>query len=199
MKDFSEITKRAEYIAKNCYMDGEYLDNFLEAYPDAYEASGSFRRVFIFDDCEWVLKVPKKKEKNSLAICKKEVYLYEAAAEDPFLGELFAECRYLTTIDDIPFFVMLKAECDHFEIEDSIEEWHDKSSTRLSNADPGEEENVLTFIHAQLCPDHSQRFSNFYYDYELFDIHSENIGFLQGKIKIIDYAGVNPCYPEGGT
>ena len=45
------------------------------------------------------------------------------------------------------------------------------------------------FIHK--TSEHLQTFSDFLYDHKINDLHSSNIGFFNGEIKLFDYSGYN--------
>ena len=66
---------------RNIYANAEYVKiiNYLkEDYNFSVEA-GTYRHTFIFDDCDWVLKIPRKIGKYNYNDCEIEVMVYKLA------------------------------------------------------------------------------------------------------------------------
>lgn len=185
---------------RNIYANAEYVKiiNYLkENYNFSVEA-GTYRHTFIFDDCDWVLKIPRKIGNHNYNDCEIEVMVYKLA-EKHGMNHFFAPAAKLVSFNcslgEIPVYVMKKVVVDegrvsdHFyslydgysEDEEDISEWYENNfdeidATRQAFVDYyGIEADIL---------------QNFLNNININDIHSGNVGYNEDdNLIIIDYAG----------
>lgn len=186
---------------RTIYANAEYVEiirNLEKVYNFSVE-SGTYRYTFIFDDCDWVLKIPRKIGEHNYNDCEIEVMVYKLA-EKYGLHHFFAPAAQLVSFNcslgEIPIYVMKKVVVDedrvsdHFyslydgesEDEDDVNEWYadnfdeiDATMQAFVDYYGGAEADIL---------------QNFLNNIHINDIHSGNVGYDEDdNLIIIDYAG----------
>ena len=186
---------------RNIYANAEYIEiirNLEKVYNFSVEF-GTYRHTFIFDDCDWVLKIPRKIGGHNYNDCEIEVMVYKLA-EKYGLHHFFAPAAKLVpfncNLGEIPIYVMKKVVVDedrvsdHFyslydgdsEDEEDVSEWYENNfdevdATMQAFVDyyGGAEADIL---------------QNFLNSIHINDIHSGNVGYDEDdNLIIIDYAG----------
>lgn len=151
------------------------------------EYSTNVQRLF-----SYVVKFDLSDEKYT----EKEVKYYEDAVDEG-LEDYFAEIHKGGNFDGVDYYVMEQVKCDEdrsssemylaycekmdmdSEDEESVDEYCDQSS----------EEILYTFIENVYGEKVADRINDFCIDHDINDIHNGNIGYLNDKPIIIDYAG----------
>ena len=180
-----------------------FYDN-LKALPyDTTIASGATRGVFMRDDGEldgWVIKVDFTD--NTYNYCKTEAELYSKAI-DECVDYAFAATYYLTTINDIDFYIQERLNCDsEYEavssekLREYVIEEYDLVQEENENDDDYEwrvsdyQENRIEWEEVLSCLIEDGDVENFVYAHGINDLHQANYGILpNGVIKIVDYCG----------
>ena len=174
----------------------------LEALPySTTVASGATRGVFMRDDGEldrWVLKVDFND--NSRDYCEREANFYQEAIEQE-VSWAFAATYYLTTIDEIDFYIQERLDCD---CEDSTSE---KIAEYIVNKcgitqEDGEddldfqsriwdyEDSYMEWDDVLNCIIGDADVEEFVYSRDINDLHQANYGMTSdGYFKIVDYCG----------
>lgn len=214
MKEIQEFMHRFLRDAVNCGL-GEWLVNpnrniyantkyakiinyLIEDYNFSVEY-GTYRYTFIFDDCDWVLKIPRKIGKHNYNDCEIEVMVYKLA-EKYGMNHFFAPAAKLVSFNcswgEIPVYVMKKVVVDedrvseHFyslydgesEYVDDINEWYENSFDEIDAT-------MQAFVdyYGDIEASNLQSFLN---NIHINDIHSGNVGYNEDdNLMIIDYAG----------
>lgn len=146
------------------------------------------------NDSDYVLKFPLYKVRD---LCAREVEIYNEVV-DTEAEQMFAPCYFLFNKYDTDFYIMEKAECDNDYSNISLEE--DLVSHFIS--DGCDEESAYDKVGEMCSEEQVQDLLGYYYDYdtlELFgeisekfdinDLHGGNVGYLDGRIVLIDYSG----------
>ena len=186
---------------RTIYANAEYVEiirNLEKVYNFSVE-SGTYRYTFIFDDCDWVLKIPRKIGEHNYNDCEIEVMVYKLA-EKYGLHHFFASAAKLVSFNcsfgEIPIYVMKKVVVDEDRVsdhfyslydgdsgdEDDVNEWYannfdeiDATMQAFVDYYGGAEADIL---------------QNFLNNIHINDIHSGNVGYDEDdNLIIIDYAG----------
>lgn len=186
---------------RNIYANAEHTEMICNLKKD-YDFSiefGTYRHTFIFDDYDWVLKIPRRIGEHNYNDCEIEVLVYKLA-EKYGLHHFFAPAAKLVpfncNLGEIPIYVMKKVVVDedrvsdHFyslydgdsEDEEDVSEWYENNfdevdATMQAFVDyyGGAEADIL---------------QNFLNSIHINDIHSGNVGYDEDdNLIIIDYAG----------
>ena len=186
---------------RNIYANAEYIEiiRSLEKVYNFSVESGTYRYTFIFDDCDWVLKIPRKIGEHNYNDCEIEVMVYKLA-EKYGINRYFAPAAQLVSFNcslgEIPVYVMKKVfvdedrVSDHFyslydgdsEDEDDVNEWY---ANNFDEIDATMQAFVDYYGGAEV--DILQKFLN---NIHINDIHSGNVGYDEDdNLIIIDYAG----------
>lgn len=186
---------------RNIYADMEYIkiiDYLREDYDFSVEA-GTYRHTFIFDDCDWVLKIPRKIGEHNYNDCEIEVLVYKLA-EKHGMNHFFAPAAKLISFNcslgEIPVYVMKKVDVDEDRVSDHFYSLYDGDSEN-------EEEVEIWYNHnfdevdatMQAFVDYyggieADNLQNFLNNNHINDIHSGNVGYDEDdNLIIIDYAG----------
>lgn len=161
--------------------------------------SGTYRYTFVFDDCDWVLKIPRKIGNYNYNDCEIEVLVYKLAQKYG-LHHFFAPAAQLVSFNcslgEIPIYVMKKVVVDedrvsdHFyslydgesEDEDDVDEWY---ADNFDEIDATMQAFVDYYGGAE-----ADNLQNFLNNIHINDIHSGNVGYDEDdNLIIIDYAG----------
>lgn len=186
---------------RTIYANAEYVEiirNLEKVYNFSVE-SGTYRYTFIFDDCDWVLKIPRKIGERNYNDCEIEVLVYKLAQKYG-LHHFFAPAAQLVSFNcslgEIPIYVMKKVVVDedrvsdHFyslydgesEDEDDVNEWY---ADNFDEIDATMQAFVDYYGGAE-----ADNLQNFLNNIHINDIHSGNVGYDEDdNLIIIDYAG----------
>ena len=199
------LAKVVHRTADNKYYFGQWCHDNYNALDGIRADSGATKMVFFNDELEdWVIKVPflfspdiAPGSKGYEDFCYAEVEVYEEAVKEG-LDEYFAPTYLYTMIDDIPFYVQRKAECNSDVNEDvffsycsnsydkedfeSEDEYYDAIN---NDAEYMEECDRLSAIFGGWIT----KLINFLEDRGIGDFHSANFGFIKGSPVLIDYSG----------
>ena len=186
---------------RNIYANAEYIEiiRSLEKVYNFSVESGTYRYTFIFDDCDWVLKIPRKIGEHNYNDCEIEVMVYKLA-EKYGLHHFFAPAAKLVpfncNLGEIPIYVMKKVVVDedrvsdHFyslydgdsEDEEDVSEWY---ANNFDEVDATMQAFVDYYGGAE-----ADILQNFLNSIHINDIHSGNVGYDEDdNLIIIDYAG----------
>ncbi len=188
---------------RSIYANVEYVEiirNLQRDYNFSIEP-GTFRHTFIFDDCDWVLKIPRKIGEHNYNDCEIEVMVYKLA-EKYGINHFFAPAAQLVSFNcslgEIPIYVMKKVVVDedrvsdHFyslydedsEDEEDVSEWYENNFDEI-----GATMQAFVDYYGGAEADILQNFLN---NIHINDIHSGNVGYDEDdNLIIIDYAGYN--------
>lgn len=186
---------------RNIYANAEHTEMICNLKKD-YDFSiefGTYRHTFIFDDYDWVLKIPRKIGKHNYNDCEIEVLVYKLA-EKYGVNHFFAPAAKLVSFNcslgEIPIYVMKKVFVDeervseHFyslydgdsEDEDDIDDWYYNNFDEINAT-------MQAFVdyYGGVEADNLRKFLN---NIHINDIHSGNVGYDEDdNLIIIDYAG----------
>ena len=186
---------------RNIYANAEYIEiiRSLEKVYNFSVESGTYRYTFIFDDCDWVLKIPRKIGEHNYNDCEIEVMVYKLA-EKYGINHFFAPAAQLASFNcslgEIPVYVMKKVVVDEDRVSDHFYSLYD--------GDSGDEEDVSEWYEnnfdeidatMQAFVDYyggaeADILQNFLNKVDINDIHSGNVGYDEDdNLIIIDYAG----------
>lgn len=149
---------------------------------------------------EYVAKIPIRGLSSDY--CDAEVNTYDLlCCENDFENyiDLFCECWRGGCVGDIPFYVMERADVDSERFEElSFKSW----SKSCHDDDEWDEEEIndnfsfldhdeyLLYALMELLGDEDGgKFFDLLQLYDIRDLHDQNIGFINGQMKIIDYSG----------
>ena len=153
---------------------------------------GSTKAVICLSNNDWVLKIPFTNFK--IDYCNLEETNYCAAKREGF-EDFMAETHYLMDFKGIPCYIMRKAEVGlNFLREDMysclIKEGNSEEyavyNSELNCSDEEYVEDLLGFHY-----DHKRLddFLDFCSENEINDIHTDNVGYIDGRLVVIDYSG----------
>lgn len=185
------------------------INGSYEYWPDYLQYSYGASRLVIWDTecCDYVLKIALNEDYEKY--CQREVEIYQAAVREG-MADNFAWCMcYAEPCMDDDFYnagiyVMEYVDCDSDTVYDSAwrhgyEEYCEMKGFDSSLYDhcdefdrwncAEEEDMILECIGASMSDNTFKMFNRFLYDWRVSDIHSENAGFLNGKMVLTDYAG----------
>lgn len=188
----NEFHKAVEARSTFRWIDNE-LDNVL---PMAEFHSGCTKGVFVFPDCDWVLKVPLSQKDY----CALEAEVYEDAIEAK-LEHCFAACYFLTSIGNQKYYIQEKATC----CEDGYTDlFYEAASNCISREEYDDEDEYLcdldTYVNEIDAYESINAIFNgssylgslwdFINHHNLNDFHAGNYGYIYGKGDVlIDYSG----------
>ena len=182
-----------------------FEDAVTNCYNNFYLSHGVNKGVIIFDDLNYVVKIPFEYDRVD-DFCSREVEIYNNALMiekhnwkyRKGISHYFAPCEELTLINGIPIYIMEKAEVNSCECSERVNSFWDSEKSNKYNKynsyyfDGFNEDDYRTIvgIFQPYCSDEElNRIVTFCQDYGIFDIHSGNIGFINGMPVIIDYSG----------
>ena len=186
---------------RNIYANAEHTEMICNLKKD-YDFSiefGTYRHTFIFDDCDWVLKIPRKIGEHNYNDCEIEVMVYKLA-EKYGLHHFFAPAAKLVpfncNLGEIPIYVMKKVVVDEDRVSDHFYSLYDGDSEDEEDVNEWYENNfdevdatMQAFVdyYGGAEADILQKFLN---NIHINDIHSGNVGYDEDdNLIIIDYAG----------
>lgn len=194
-KAFELFEKMSHFKGFQSFIEEDiFTDDFVNELCDSdiYYNSGCTRYVFWNEtDCDYVYKVNFKEAPD---YCKKEAENYELARECG-IEDMFAECAYVLTYEGRDIYAMEFADVDDNQTCSDLREKME-SVSHLS-----EEEIDDIFYDIDGC-DVVGELLNYYYSLSMIkrfdwlcrrnqinDIHDSNVGYINNRLVIIDYAG----------
>ena len=186
---------------RNIYANAEHTEMICNLKKD-YDFSiefGTYRHTFIFDDCDWVLKIPRKIGEHNYNDCEIEVMVYKLA-EKHGLHHFFAPAAQLASfscsLGEIPIYVMKKVVVDEDRVSDHFYSLYDEDSEDEEDVSEWYENNFDEIdATMQAFVDYyggaeADILQNFLNKVDINDIHSGNVGYDEDdNLIIIDYAG----------
>ena len=186
---------------RNIYANAEHTEmicNLKKVYNFSIEF-GTYRHTFIFDDCDWVLKIPRKIGEHNYNDCEIEVMVYKLA-EKYGLHHFFAPAAQLASfscsLGEIPIYVMKKVVVDEDRVSDHFYSLYDEDSEDEEDVSEWYENNFDEIdATMQAFVDYyggaeADILQNFLNKVDINDIHSGNVGYDEDdNLIIIDYAG----------
>lgn len=183
-----------EYHLGLCFKEKKTMrywvdDNQIEGSLKVTYASGATKAVFIFEDCDWVIKFTLPNSTNDY--CTREYNNY-VLAEAAGLSYYFAETVYLGTFDGIAFYAQEQVDCDE-SVDSTIvsnlqaryeenDEQYDVDSLWYEAEDMHPVERVsLLYGNDTLCDFIAERHIN--------DLHCGNFGIKGDHYVMIDFSG----------
>ena len=186
---------------RDIYANVEYVKiirNLKKVYNFSVEF-GTYRYTFIFDDCDWVLKIPRKIGEHNYNDCEIEVMVYKLA-EKYGINHFFAPAAQLASFNcslgEIPIYVMKKVVVDEDRVSDHFYSLYDEDSEDEEDVSEWYENNFDEIdATMQAFVDYyggaeADILQNFLNKVDINDIHSGNVGYDEDdNLIIIDYAG----------
>lgn len=171
---------------------GDFIHELYD--NDIYYNSGCTRYVF-WDkndlDCDYVYKINFRNEPD---YCKKEAENYKKACEYG-IEKMFAECAYVLTYEGRDIYAMEFADVDD---DQACSDLREKMET-VSHLSEEEIDDIM--YDSDEC-DVVSELLNYYYDSntlisfnelcyhnQINDIHDNNVGYINDRLVMIDYAG----------
>ena len=192
----SSLTRWAYDVSEeynNVDFDSEYTDYiYISTDTTCITMAYGETKCVIMGDNGWVYKIPF--ENKNYNYCDEEAEIYEKAVEEK-IEKFFAPCYFLEKIDGLNIYVMACAEV-------SVGDLHDDLRRRLSSEGRSDEEAEDIVIEAEdnaefvewLFPYYAgdvdfDKFLEFLSEENINDLHSGNIGYIDGNVVLIDYSG----------
>lgn len=175
------LKERTDTYARKCEQNRELM----------YIRFGATKLVIILEDYDWVFKIPYRTI-GQKDYCQIELENYLDAQETEF-GNLFSEICYIGQYDSVPCYAMRKVEAD-FDLKISALESHGISYSYYDEEEDyeyilGEEEVFEELVTSLLGSEKINDFWKFCNKHRINDLHTENFGFINDQIKLIDYCG----------
>lgn len=149
---------------------------------------GVTKMVIIPDNDKYVIKIPF--ECQGVDHCKIEAANYRKAVESG-MEVYFAQTKRAGTFDEVPIYISEQAQCDEEFISSAVREsmsecsWEEVDELFSDDMAVAEE-----FLLWGLGEDF-EKLNNFLSENEIYDIHSGNVGWIEGRgAVLIDYSGV---------
>jgi hypothetical protein len=157
-----------------------------------YCANGVTKGVLIFNELDWVVKIPFRSNlfHSDTNYCERERFVYEQAKKRG-VAEIFAESYFLMNFCGRPIYIMKKVEVNEEKV--STDLYNKGISEGCEEEDfqsIGPEEQVEELFYYYYEEDFLREYFAFCEDYEINDIHTSNIGYDENdKPVVIDYSG----------
>jgi hypothetical protein len=156
-----------------------------------YCANGLTKGVLVFDELDWVVKIPLHADfsRPDINYCEREQFVYEQAKKRG-VAEIFAESYFLMDFCGRPIYIMKKVEANEEKVSTdlynkAISEGYEEDFQSMDS-----EEQVEELFYYYYGRDFLQEYFAFCEDYEINDIHTSNIGYDENdKPVVIDYSG----------
>lgn len=175
------------------YLSNLLCDSFYYHMESEVEIKyGLTKAVICLPDNDWVLKIPFTNFK--IDYCSLEETNYYAAKKEGF-EDFMAETHYLMDFKGMPCYIMRKAEVgldflreDMYSclIKEGNSEEYAVYNSELNCPDEDYVEDLLGFHY-----DHKRldNFLDFCEENDINDIHTGNVGYINGRLVVIDYSG----------
>ena len=152
-------------------------------------SNGASKVVIVINDYDYVIKIPFKGYEN---LCEAEADIYWRAVARGF-EENFAPCFYVCSYKELPLYAMIKCDCgeDYEDIMSRIS--HQYITDDMFDADEAwecyEDEGCLSIFEDRYEDEKRYKWCRFIHSNHISDIHGGNVGFLNGKLVMVDYSG----------
>lgn len=207
-KIFSEVMGRLTDFGfmrddyhKNVYVDfnESYVEDFLYRLRDTdfFDVNieirtGATKCVIVLPDNDWVLKIPF----NDCCTehCELEAKNYSIAVNEGY-SHYMAECCYLMDYEYLPCYIMRKAEVGFDLLQDDMfsrlyEQSNDyEYATENSAFNCSGDEYVEDLFRLHYGNEAVDDLYEFLDDNEIGDLHTGNVGYVDGRLVFIDYSG----------
>lgn len=215
---FSKINDFYDFmwINKADYEPIDYLDELWNL-DDIYDIKYGSSKAVLFCNFldEYVLKIPFLGEMvlgvkcerfknadishNSWDYCEAEAKIYKSACEDG-ISNLFCGIELLCQINNFPVYIAEKCTStldENFDLYNSSEDGiryarakSEKNKDKFLVRKPGDmEEEVVGLFYDSWGEKNTDKLLDFLVDNDVSDCHNGNVGFKDGKIRLIDYSG----------
>lgn len=157
-----------------------------------YCANGLTKGVLIFDELDWVVKIPfdVNPPHSNINYCERERFIYEQAKKRG-VAEIFAESYFLMDFCGRPIYIMKKVDANEEKVSTDL---YDKGISEGYEEDfqsMDSEEQVEGLFYYYYGEDFLQEYFAFCEEYEINDVHTSNIGYDENdKPVVIDYSGI---------
>ena len=154
-----------------------------------YEIRYGVTKIVIIPNNETsVIKIPF--ECQGVDHCKIEAANYRKAVESG-MEVYFAQTKRAGTFDEVPIYISEQARCDeefvNSAVRESLSEFSWEEIDELFSDDMAVAEEFLLWG----LGEDFEKLSNFLSENEIYDIHSGNVGWIEGRgAVLIDYSGV---------
>lgn len=175
------------------YLSNLLCDSFYYHMESEVEIKyGSTKAVICLPNNEWVLKIPFSDYEFNY--CSLEEKNYISAKREGF-EDFMAETHYLMDFNGAPCYIMKKAEVgfdllkkDMYSclIEEGNSEEYARYNSELNCSGDEYVENLLGFHYDRKRLDN---FLDFCEENDINDIHTGNVGYINGRLVVIDYSG----------
>lgn len=221
MRELDEKEKQIMEALAKCnfdYLDDdedEFYYKIVEPFKENYKgniyldwASGATKGVLIFENYKFVIKIPFRydrnyddeqfcganSEKNHWDYCNVEAELYESAC-DEHVEDCFAKTELLGYVNGYPIYkqemALIYTSADDSttthtkEDEKTVEVICDDSNYDCFNT------YWLSDVFAYYGEEKFYKLMNFIRNYDISDLHGNNIGYIGMKPVLVDYSGFN--------
>lgn len=196
-KAFELFEKMSHFKGFQSFIEEDIFTNeFInELYDNDIRYNAGCTRYVFWDendlDCDYVYKINFKKEAD---YCKREAENYELARECG-IEDMFAECVYVLTYEGRDIYAMEFADVDDNQTCSDLREKMESVSHLseeeiddiLYNIDGCDVVGELLNYYYSLSM--VRRFNELCYYNQINDIHDSNVGYINNRLVIIDYAG----------
>lgn len=140
----------------------------------------------------WVFKIPFKRCKCNY--CQMEVDIYEMARKEN-IEEFFAPCYFLEKYDNVDIYVMERADLSYNNLYSDLydrlsSEGHSNEEVEDIIAEVEDESGYVEWLFPYYMDyDKFEIFTDFLENANINDLHSGNIGYIGGRVVLIDYSG----------
>lgn len=167
----------------------EVYENFKSEVDNADEdfimKRGASKIVFCFFDKNYVLKIPISSRYDNY--CQIELNNYKAAVNRG-IEECFAFCEKVMDYNSIPIYMMEYANVDEDILaENAYESYSSRGASEKYEEASGEE--MVYEVMSYYYEENFNMVIDFLDEFNIGDLHSENIGFICGRPVYIDYSG----------
>lgn len=219
MKEKIDIEEQIMEALKNCNFDDlddnedDFYFKVVEPFKEKYHgqvsyATGATKGVLIFNDYNFVIKIPFRYDSNyddsqfcgancdcGWDYCEVEASLF-SSAEDDHIEECFAKSEFIGEVDGYPIYkqemATIYASSDKTttsshtkEDEEKVENICDTDNYDCFNT------NWLSDVFAYFGEEKFYKLMNFIRDYDIKDLHSNNLGYIGMKPVLVDYSSFN--------
>lgn len=194
-KAFELFEKMSHFKGFQSFIEEDIFTNeFInELYDNDIFYNAGYTRYVFWDelDCDYVYKINFKKEAD---YCKREAENYELARECG-IEDMFAECAYVLTYEGRDIYAMEFADVDDNQTCSDLRE----KMESVSHLSEEEIDDILydidgcdvvgELLNYYYSLNMIRRFNELCYHNQINDIHDSNVGYINNRLVIIDYAG----------
>ena len=181
-----------DFTYRNACRFVEFYNRHSPYFKDVCFTYGSYKFVIIFTDEDWVIKFNFVGDVDG---CERELICFNEAVSEG-CHQFFCQCDVLPQIFGNTPYIMKKALIDPYRCDDylssSLEEegFSDEEISIYATNDEYETNLVTSVFSTYFSHDEVLRLLTFINIMGINDIHDENIGYIDERPFIIDYAGV---------